>query len=121
MKLMIASDLHGSAYFGKKLLDAFRAEQPEKLLLLGDLLYHGPRNALPREYDCMTVAGMLNGLKNWILAVRGNCDCEVDQMVLEFPMLADYALLEWEGVALYATHGHLWNEDHTPQIGRAHV
>ncbi len=121
MKLMIASDLHGSAYFGKKLLDAFRAEQPEKLLLLGDLLYHGPRNALPREYDCMTVAGMLNGLKNWILAVRGNCDCEVDQMVLEFPMLADYALLEWEGVALYATHGHLWNEDHTPPMAAGTV
>lgn len=121
MKLMIASDLHGSAYFGKKLLDAFRAEQPEKLLLLGDLLYHGPRNALPREYDCMTVAGMLNGLKNWILAVRGNCDCEVDQMVLEFPVLGDYALLEWEGLTLYATHGHVWNEDHLPPMARGTV
>lgn len=116
MKLMIASDLHGSAYFGKKLLDAFRAEQPEKLLLLGDLLYHGPRNALPREYDCMTVAGMLNGLKNWILAVRGNCDCEVDQMVLDFPIMADYMLLEAQGACLFVTHGHLWNEEVLPPM-----
>ena len=116
MKLMIASDLHGSAYYAQKLLDAFHAEQPQKLLLLGDLLYHGPRNALPRDYDCMAVAGILNGLKDRILAVRGNCDCEVDQMVLEFPMLADYALLEWDGVTLYATHGHLWDEDNTPPM-----
>ena len=116
MKLMIASDLHGSAYYAQKLLDAFNAEQPQKLLLLGDLLYHGPRNALPRDYDCMAVAGILNGLKDRVLAVRGNCDCEVDQMVLEFPMLADYALLEWDGVTLYATHGHLWDEDNTPPM-----
>ena len=116
MKLMIASDLHGSAYYAQKLLDAFNAEQPRKLLLLGDLLYHGPRNALPRDYDCMAVAGILNGLRDRVLAVRGNCDCEVDQMVLEFPMLADYALLEWDGVTLYATHGHLWDENNTPPM-----
>ena len=116
MKLMIASDLHGSAYYAQKLLDAFSAEQPRKLLLLGDLLYHGPRNALPRDYDCMAVAGILNGLRDRVLAVRGNCDCEVDQMVLEFPMLADYALMEWDGVTLYATHGHLWDEDNTPPM-----
>ena len=95
MKLMIASDLHGSAYYAGKLLDAFRSEAPEKLLLLGDLLYHGPRNALPRDYDCMAAAALLNGVKDHILAVRGNCDSEVDQMILEFPMQADYALLNW--------------------------
>lgn len=116
MKLMIASDLHGSAFYTRKLMDAYRTEGPEKLLLLGDLLYHGPRNALPEEYDCMAAAAMLNSVKDRILAVRGNCDCEVDQMVLGFPMMADYALLEWEGVTLYATHGHLWNEEHTPPM-----
>ena len=121
MKLMIASDLHGSAYYTQKLLDAFRAEQPERLLLLGDLLYHGPRNALPRDYDCMAAAGMLNSVKERILAVRGNCDSEVDQMVLEFPILADYALLDWEGTALYATHGHIWNEENTPPMAAGTV
>ena len=121
MKLMIASDLHGSAYCVKKLMDAYAAEKPEKLLLLGDLLYHGPRNALPRDYDCMAVAGMLNAVRENIIAVRGNCDCEVDQMVLEFPVLGDYALLEWEGLALYATHGHVWNEDHLPPMARGTV
>ena len=75
MKLMIASDLHGSAYYVRKLMDAYAAERPDRLLLLGDLLYHGPRNALPKEYDCMAVAGMLNGVKEKIIAVRGNCDC----------------------------------------------
>ena len=121
MKLMIASDLHGSAYYAKKLLDACYTEQPGKLLLLGDLLYHGPRNALPRDYDCMAAAGLLNGIKDRIIAVRGNCDCEVDQMVLEFPMLADYALVEWEGLPLYATHGHLWNEEHVPPMAAGTV
>lgn len=121
MKLMIASDLHGSAYYVRKLMDAYAAEKPEKLLLLGDLLYHGPRNALPRDYDCMAAAGMLNGIRDHILAVRGNCDCEVDQMVLEFPLLADYALVEWEGLTLYATHGHVWNEEHLPPMSRGTV
>lgn len=121
MKLMIASDLHGSAYCVKKLMDAYAAEKPEKLLLLGDLLYHGPRNALPRDYDCMAVAGMLNAVRENIIAVRGNCDCEVDQMVLEFPVLGDYALLEWEGLTLCATHGHVWNEDHLPPMARGTV
>ena len=79
MKLMIASDLHGSGYYVKKLVDAFQAEGAEKLLLLGDLLYHGPRNHLPEEYDCPTVAQQLNAMKDKIIAVRGNCDCEVDR------------------------------------------
>lgn len=106
MKLMIASDLHGSAYHVNELMEALRREQPDKLLLLGDLLYHGPRNPLPRDYDCMAVAELLAGARDRIAAVRGNCDCEVDQMVLSFPLLADYALVEWEGLTLYATHGH---------------
>ena len=116
MKLMIASDLHGSAYYTKKLLDACAQEQPDRLLLLGDLLYHGPRNPLPRDYDCMAVAERLNACRDMILAVRGNCDSEVDQMVLQFPMMADYALVHWNGLTLYATHGHIWNEENLPPM-----
>lgn len=107
MKLMIASDLHGSAYYAGKLLDAFRTEAPEKLLLLGDLLYHGPRNALPRDYDCMAVAEMLGTLRDRITAVRGNCEAEVDQMMLDFPCLGDYTLVVDESTTLLLTHGHL--------------
>ena len=121
MKLMIASDLHGSAFYTEKLMTAFRAEAPDKLLLLGDLLYHGPRNALPKDYDCMRTAGMLNAVKEQIVAVRGNCDCEVDQMVLEFPLLGDYALLEVNGLTLYATHGHLWDEKNPPPMAKGTV
>ena len=110
MKLMIASDLHGSAYFTRKLMERYDRERPDKLLLLGDLLYHGPRNALPQDYSCPDVASQLNAVKDRIVAVRGNCDCEVDQMVLEFPMMGDYALLEINGLSLYATHGHMWSE-----------
>ena len=117
MKLMIASDIHGSARFCRMLLERFAAEGADRLLLLGDLLYHGPRNALPEEYDCPATMAMLNGVKEKITAVRGNCDCEVDQMVLEFPVLADYALLELDGVTIYATHGHLWNEMRLPPVG----
>ena len=121
MKLMIASDLHGSAFYAEKLMTAFRTENPDKLLLLGDLLYHGPRNALPKDYDCMRVAEMLNAVKERIVAVRGNCDCEVDQMVLEFPLLGDYALLEVNGLTLYATHGHLWDEKDPPPMAKGTV
>ena len=116
MKLLIASDIHGSAACCQKLLERVADEKPDRILLLGDLLYHGPRNPLPEAYDCPRVYAMLNGLKDRVLAVRGNCDCEVDQMVLDFPILADYALLEIEGVSIYATHGHLWNEAHLPPM-----
>ncbi len=121
MKLMIASDLHGSNFYVKKLMDRFQAEGADKLLLLGDLLYHGPRNALPEDYSCPDVAEQLNAIKDRIIAVRGNCDCEVDQMVLEFPIMADYALLEVNGLTLYATHGHLWNEKFPPPMAEGTV
>lgn len=88
MKYLFASDIHGSAYYCRKLLDAFREEQAERLVLLGDLLYHGPRNDLPREYAPKEVIALLNEHKNKIYAVRGNCEAEVDQMVLEFPVMA---------------------------------
>lgn len=116
MKFLIASDIHGSAHYCAQLMEAVKRENPDKILLLGDLLYHGPRNALPEEYDCPQVYDLLNNLKEQILAVRGNCDSEVDQMVLNFPILADYALLEVDGVHIYATHGHLWNEQYLPPM-----
>ncbi len=116
MKLMIASDIHGSAYYCKKLLEAYEREGAEKLLLLGDILYHGPRNDLPREYAPKEVIAMLNPLKDKILCVRGNCDTEVDQMVLDFPVLADYAILWLDGKAVYATHGHNYNEGKLPPL-----
>ena len=93
MKLMIASDIHGSAYYCEKLLKAYDEEKADKLLLLGDILYHGPRNDLPKDYAPKQVIAMLNPRKQDLLCVRGNCDTEVDQMVLEFPILADYCIL----------------------------
>lgn len=116
MKLMIASDLHGSAYYTRALLRAFAQSGAERLLLLGDLLYHGPRNDLPREYAPREVIALLNARRDRLLCVRGNCDCEVDQMVLEFPILADYAALLWEGRTVYATHGHVWNASKLPPL-----
>lgn len=118
MKLMIASDLHGSAHYCRALLESFRREEAERLVLLGDLLYHGPRNPLPREYDTMAVTAMLNELADRVLCVRGNCDSEVDQMVLRFPVLADYALLSVDGTELYATHGHLQGPENPPVMRR---
>lgn len=110
MKLMIASDLHGSAYYTRQLLAAYEQEQPDKLLLLGDILYHGPRNDLPRDYAPKEVIAMLNPLADKILCVRGNCEAEVDQMVLTFPVMADYCGLFVDGHMVYATHGHTYGE-----------
>ena len=116
MKLMIASDIHGTAYYCKKLLEAYEREGAEKLLLLGDILYHGPRNDLPEGYAPKEVIAMLNPLKDKLLCVRGNCDTEVDQMVLSFPVLADYAIFWLDGKAVYATHGHNYNEEKLPPL-----
>ena len=116
MKLMFASDIHGSAYYCEKMLECYRREKAERLWILGDILYHGPRNDLPKEYAPKKVIAMLNDIKEEICAVRGNCDTEVDQMVLEFPILADYSLLAADGLRLYATHGHVYNEQHMPPL-----
>lgn len=113
---MIASDIHGSAYYCRKMLDLFGEEKADRLLLLGDILYHGPRNDLPRGYAPKEVAEMLNGIKEKILCVRGNCEAEVDQMMLEFPCLADYAVLRCGNRLIYATHGHIYNEESLPPI-----
>lgn len=121
MKLFIASDIHGSAYYCRLMLERYKAENADRLLLLGDVLYHGPRNDLPEEYAPKQVISMLNPFKNDILCVRGNCDTEVDQMVLEFPVLADYALLEIGGRTVYASHGHIYNENNLPPLHKGDV
>ena len=105
-KFLIASDIHGSAEYCKQLLKAFEREGAEKLLLLGDILYHGPRNPLPDGYAPQKVAEMLDGIKEKIICVRGNCDSEVDQMVLPFPVLSDYAAVYADGLTMYLSHGH---------------
>ena len=121
MKLMFASDIHGSYYYAQKTVEAYREEKAEKLILLGDILYHGPRNDLPRDYAPKEVIKMLNPLADEILCVRGNCDTEVDQMVLDFSVMSESALIMTEGAVIYATHGHIFGEDNPPPIGRGGI
>jgi len=117
-KLMIASDIHGDAQTTEMLLSAYKKSGAEHLVLLGDILYHGPRNDLPDGYDPKSVITMLNEIKDDIIAVRGNCDTEVDQMVLDFPVLAEYAYLLVDGIRIFATHGHKYNLENLPPIAK---
>ena len=116
MKIFIASDIHGDLSSCESMLAAYEREGAERLLLLGDILYHGPRNDLPETYAPKKVIDLLNPHKNEITAVRGNCDAEVDQMVLDFPIMADYAIIEQDGVTIFATHGHKFNAQTMPPV-----
>lgn len=121
MKLLIASDIHGAAGYCRDLLAAWDREGADRLLLLGDLLYHGPRNDLPPDYAPKEVIALLNARKNQIFCVRGNCDTEVDQMVLAFPILADYAVLPAGERLVYVTHGHTFNTQTPPPLRKGDV
>ena len=118
MKWLIASDIHGSAFYCAKLIERFVTENADRILLLGDILYHGPRNNLPRDYDPKTVATLLNSIAEKIVCVRGNCDSEVDQMMLDFPIMAEYALLDVGRALIFATHGHIFNEQNPPKFAK---
>ena len=121
MKLMIASDVHGSAYYCRKMLERYQEEKAEKILLLGDLLYHGPRNELPREYAPKEVIFMLNEVREELLCVRGNCDAEVDQMVLKFPILSDSLILYLDSRMVFATHGHVYHGENLPPLKKGDI
>lgn len=116
MKWLIASDIHGSEFYCKELLAAFDKEQADRMLLLGDILYHGPRNDLPKDYAPKSVIALLNERKQDIVCVRGNCDTEVDQMVLQFPILSDYCVIDLGKHLVYATHGHVYGEQNPPPL-----
>lgn len=121
MKLFIASDIHGSAYYCEKMVEAYQRENAGKMLLLGDILYHGPRNDLPEQYDPKRVIAMLNEMSHSILCVRGNCDAEVDQMVLKFPIMAEYCLLVVNDRTVFATHGHVFHPGALPPLGQGDI
>ncbi len=116
MKLFIASDIHGSAFFAKQIIEAFKREKCDKILLLGDILYHGPRNDLPTEYNPKEVINLLNNYASIITSVRGNCDSEVDQMVLKFPILSDYSVFYYKDTSIFATHGHIYGPINIPNL-----
>ena len=121
MRIVFMSDIHGVPSTLEAALKSADALGYDRLVLLGDLLYHGPRNGVPSFYDPVKVAQMLNALKDRIVAVQGNCDAEVDQLMFEFPMMGDYAILETEKEKFFLTHGHLWNESRLPPAGTGTV
>lgn len=116
MKLLITSDIHGDFNSASSLISIFESEKPDKLILLGDILYHGPRNDLPESYNPKAVISLLNNYKNSIIAVRGNCDAEVDQMVLDFQIMSDFKYLEVDGIRMFLTHGHHYNQETPPTM-----
>ena len=121
MKVMFISDIHGSAKYCYKAIEKFHEKKCDLLVILGDILYHGPRNDLPEEYDCKEVIRMLNQEAANIIAIRGNCDSEVDQMVLDFPMRGDYSILQLDGRKFFLTHGHLYDPDNLPPLVKGDV
>ena len=118
MKYLIATDIHGSLYYGQKIIDAFNLLQADKIILLGDTLYHGPRNDLPKEYNPKELTNLLNQYKNRIISVKGNCDSDVDQMVLQFPIIAPLIIMEIKNRNIYFTHGDVFNSNHLPPMNK---
>ncbi len=118
MKWLIASDIHGSARWAEQLAARFDESGADRMLLLGDILYHGPRNALPEDYDPPRVAALLNARAEKICCVRGNCDCDVDQMVLDFPITADYFCIPVGSRICFATHGHIYSQQRLPRLSK---
>ena len=121
MKYFILSDIHGSEGALKVALDAFRESKSNYLVILGDILYHGPRNPLPENHNPRGVVELLNPLKEKIIACRGNCDAEVDQMLLDFPVMSDYALVVDNGTRLFCTHGHIYSPEKLPKLSENEV
>ncbi len=121
MKIMFLSDIHGSLKYAKLGINKFEEEKADKLVLLGDLMYHGPRNPLPEEYNPKDVAELLNQYKNKVLAIRGNCDSEVDQMLLEFPIMSDYTEILLNDYKIFATHGHIYDKENMPILNKGDV
>jgi uncharacterized protein len=116
MKLFFISDIHGSLFYLEKVLKHFEKDKFDFIINLGDSLYHGPRNPLPKDYNPSQVAEILNKYKNKMLAVRGNCDSEVDQMLIKFPMMSDYSIILYEKKRLFLTHGHIFNANNLPEL-----
>ncbi len=114
MKILIASDLHGSGFYAKKLVEIKNTENADKLILLGDIYNHGPRNSLPNEYSPMEVADILNGIKEELIVIKGNCDSAVDTMISQFDFIENTCLMD-NGKALFLTHGHVYNKDKMPK------
>ena len=121
MKIFFISDIHGSLYYLEKALERYKEEAANYIVLLGDALYHGPRNPLPEKYNPQAVASLLNEYKDKIIAIRGNCDSEVDQMLIEYPMMADYSIILYDNRRLFLTHGHIYNEDNLPNLSKNDV
>lgn len=121
MKIFFMSDIHGSAYYTARALERFREEKANFLVILGDELYHGARNALPLEYNPKQVIELLNQYSDKIIAIRGNCDSEVDEMVLEFPLMATYSTILYNGKRIFLTHGHIYNEKNLPKLSSGDI
>ncbi|HOA79462.1 MAG TPA: phosphodiesterase [Defluviitaleaceae bacterium] len=121
MKLFFVSDIHGSAFYAKKAIDIFNKESADYLVILGDQLYHGARNPLPKEYNPQEVINLLNKMKDKIIAIRGNCDSEVDAMVLDYPIMSSYSNILYDNRRLFISHGHIYNEDNLPKLSQGDV
>ena len=121
MKWILASDLHGSTVYIEKLMQCFEKENAERMFFLGDYLYHGPRNTIPAGYDTIQAAEILNRYKEYIFCIRGNCDSDVDQMMLDFPILSENAYLDFDGTLAFASHGHVFHKENLPKLKKGEI